>query len=244
MNYPVIEINQKTYSFSDITINSTLNLAKIKDSHYEAQLTAVLSSILGNEVDPLKLTVEERYCLFLSYLNLTIDKNSLRGKTDPLLYIANDLNAFRTERVHSKVMEMSVRHLSGMEATALEICCENTEDWILGELAITIGLDDRLPEIDLHTSLQFTIQTIANRINTVRKFSTYEFNEIYEEYLNLQYQQSHLVNIAFDKGIVLEKFSSRGADDAPCRFWSSHAVTGYAQELLSIALGGAAAVLQ
>lgn len=242
MTYPLIEIANQSRVFSDVTVGSILTISKIKESRYESKLTAILTDILGTEVDVLRMTAEERYCHFLSYLNLTIESNALYQKTNPLDYLSDDLNAFSTERVKSDVLDMSVRHLTGIEATALEIGCESTEDWILGEMAITIGLDERLPELDIPTSLDFTSKSIFNRINTIKEFTTHEFNTLYEEYLNLKSRQTHLVSMVFDNGIVLEKFNLRGADDAPCRFCAAHAFTGFSKELLSIALGGTATV--
>ncbi|OTG87865.1 hypothetical protein [Acinetobacter sp. ANC 3813] len=242
MSYPIIEIANQRRSFTDATVGSLLTIAKLNKSHYESQLTAFLSSILGPNIDFMKMTAEERYCHLLVYLDLTQDRNALRGKTNPADYISKALNDFSKERVKSEKMDMTVRHLTGLEVTALEIGCETTEDWMLGEMGLTIGLDERLPPLDTPSTLDFTANVIHNRIETIKGFSAFEFNEIYDEFLDLQGQQQHLVNIAFDNGIVLEKIDKRGTDDAPCRFRPDHAFTGYAQELLSIALGGAAAV--
>jgi hypothetical protein len=231
--YPAISIAKRSYSLQNLLVENVLTIAKIKKNYLEEQLTNILTTITQGEVNPLNLTCEERYAIFLSYLDLTRDKNDLNKAINIDDYLAIDLDEFNTDRIFDD-HGTSIRHLIGSEAHALEIGCENTEDWILGAMAITIGCEE-LPPIDVATSVKFAGKMIESRMNDLRKLDVDDFNRLMTSYMYLQSQQDHLVSIAFDDGIVLEKIESRGADDAPRRFQSSTAFSGYAKIILSLA---------
>ena len=72
-----------------------------------------------------------------------------------------------------------------------------------------------------------------SKIINLENLEKEEFNDLMAQYLMLQGDQVHLVNIAFDKGIVLERTSKRGTDDAPVRFRPEIAFTGYCKAILS-----------
>ncbi|MCU4320611.1 hypothetical protein KTH44_15955 [Acinetobacter bereziniae] len=234
--YPAISIAEKSYSLESLLVENVLTIAKIKKQYYEQQLTNILTTIIQGEVNPLHLTCEERYAIYLCYLNLTRDKNELDHKINIDDYLSTDLDTFNKDRIYDEQEDISIRHLYGAEAHALEIGCENTEDWILGAMAITIGCKE-LPPIDTATSVEFSGKMIASRINDLRKIDVDNFNRIMTVYMSLQRKQDHLVSIAFDDGIVLEKMELRGADDAPVRFRSATAFSGYAKIILSLAYG-------
>lgn len=232
MTFPVQTIANKKYQFNNILVSDILEIAKIPQNRNEQQIKHILATILGGSDDVDALTAQERYAIYLSYLNLV--DNSLDESIVIADYLAQDLNNFSRERVSEN--SVSVRHLGGMEAEALEIGCEYTEDWHLGAMAITIGCE-YLPEIDVSASsnVGFIGKMIQNRIETLKRLSLPEFNALMRQYLSLQDQLPKLVNFVFEDGIVLEKFNG-GADDAPVRFRASAAIHGYGKELLSIAI--------
>ncbi len=235
MPYSLVSIAGHTYEPHNILMSDVMEVAKIEKNHFEKQLTQVLTTIAGKQskINMQALTCEERYALFLHYLDVTRDHNDLSDSINPGEYLAENLDLFSTERLHGQ--GISIRHLTGLEAEALEVGCQYTEDWILGAMAITIEYGDALPAMDIPTSIDFTARMIHNRINILLNMEQPEFNDLMDKYLDLQLAQDHLVNIAFEDGIVLEKFGLRGADDAPVRFRPSIAVTSYSKELLSIA---------
>jgi hypothetical protein len=232
--HSLVSIGGQSYAPQNVLMADVLEVAKIDKNHLESQLSRVLATITGNSVNVQALTCEERYAIFLHYLDVTRDQNDLSVSINPAEYLAENLDQFSKERQRNE-RGVSIRHLTGLEAEALESGCEHTEDWILGAMAITIEYGDQLPALDMQTSVEFTARMIATRIDTLLSLSTVEFNELMDQYLDLQLQQDHLVNITFDNGIVLEKIGKRGADDAPVRFRPSIAFTGYCKELLSIA---------
>ena len=238
MTFPVQTIANKKYQFNNILVSDILEIAKIPQNRYEQQIKHILATILGGSDDMDTLTAQERYAIYLSYLNLV--DNSLDESIVIADYLAQDLNNFSRERVSEN--GVSVRHLGGMEAEALEIGCEYTEDWHLGAMAITIGCE-YLPEIDVSASsnVGFIGKMIQNRIETLKRLSLPEFNALMRQYLSLQDQLPKLVNFVFEDGIVLEKFNG-GADDAPVRFRASAAIHGYGKELLSIAIASNTAI--
>lgn len=235
MSYSMVSIAGKSYAPKNILMSDVMDIAKMPSAHFERQLSRVLMTISDNKVDVLKLTCEERYAIFLHYLDITRDHNDLGITINPNDYLAGNLDDFTHERKQND-NGVSVRHLLGVEAEALENGCENTSDWIIGEMAMTIGCE-LLPPLDMATTVKFTENMISSRSATLLSMDTIEFNALMDQYLDLQQQQKHLVNIAFDGSIVLEKINLRGADAAPVRFRPSIAFKGYCKELLSIAIG-------
>lgn len=232
--YPSISIAKQDYDLQNLLLGDVLEMAKIKKSYFEQQLSAVLKSISVGKLNPLTMTCQERYAIFLSYLSLTTDHNGLSDDIDVNQYLAKNLDEFSRERVFDEY-GVSVRHLFGVEAHALEIGCNTTDEWILGVMAITIGCDE-LPPIDQATSLDFAGKMIKSRIDALHKLDVMDFNRLMASYLELQSKQHQLVSMVFDNGIVLEKIDLRGADDAPMRFQPSTALKGFAKNILSIAI--------
>ena len=240
MAYPLVSIAGQQYSVQNILMSDVLEIAKKPAHHFEAQLTRCLATIVNNSVNVQTLSCQERYAIFLHYLSLTRDHNDLGVNINPDDYLSPNLDDFSLERKTGK-NGISVRHLNGMEAEALEMGCQSTEDWIIGAMALTIGCE-KLPPIDIPTTVNYCANMIHIRSQTLAALDHIEFNQLMSDYLDAQYEQSHLVNIAFDQSIVLEKFNQRGADDAPIRFRPAIAFTGYCKELLSIAARKSTAV--
>lgn len=233
MAYPIVPIAGRNYEIQHILMSDVLEIAKMPQMHNERQLTKILATITNNAVNPQTLPCEVRYAIFLHYLTLTHDHNDLSATIDANEYLAENLDDFSLDRKTGR-NGVSVRHLNGMEAEALEKGCEFTEDWILGAMAITIGCE-KLPPLDIPTTVDYCALMIKSRIEILKNMDTFEFNQLMADYLDIQYEQTHLVNMVFDKGIVLEKFNLRGADDAPIRFRPSIAFKGYCKDILSIA---------
>lgn len=239
MKLPTISVVDKDYRLQDILVRDVLAISKMKTSFHERQLTQILRTIIGDTCDPdtkktvnvQKLTCEERYALFLNYLDLTRDQNELSHEVEISDFLNFNSEGFSRERIVNDE-GLSIRHLNGIEAEALEMGCETTHDWLLGAMAITIGCE-KLPAIDMTTSIEYCGKMIKNRMLLLEALEIDEFNELLRQYLSLQHEQIHLVNISFENGIVLERLGKRGTDDAPVRFQPTTAFSGYCKDILS-----------
>ncbi len=239
MPLQIISVADIDYRLQDIYMRDVLAIAKMPINFFERQLSQILTTIVGDTADPetkksinvRHLTAEERYALFLNYLDLTRDQNDLNTNIVVSDFLSGELKDFSRERIFNE-NGVSIRHLNGIEVEALEMGCTDTNDWILGAMAITIGCD-KLPPIDMPTSIEFCGRMIKSRMTLLEGLEKDEFNDLMAQYLMLQGDQVHLVNIAFDKGIVLERTSKRGTDDAPVRFRPEIAFTGYCKAILS-----------
>ncbi|MCZ3360012.1 hypothetical protein NYZ83_16575 [Acinetobacter baumannii] len=225
------KIAGRLYKFGHIICSDILDMAKIKANHYEAMLTKALCSILGPEVVPGDLSVNERYAIYLKYLNFIEDKN-LDQSINIADYLYADLNNFSNKRIEDN--GVSARHLTGLEAEALEIGCENTTDWIIGAMALQIGTDiEGLPALPQQKNLDFTCKIIQSRSERLLALDQVEFNDLFNKFTYVSSQLNTLVNISYSNGIVLNKVNG-GTDDAPVRFRATSAITGPARELYSI----------
>jgi hypothetical protein len=101
-------------------------------------------------------------CTFLNYLDLTRDQNDLNTNIVVSDFLSGELKDFSRERIFNE-NGVSIRHLNGIEVEALEMGCTDTNDWILGAMAITIGCD-KLPPIDMPTSIEFCGRMIKSRM--------------------------------------------------------------------------------
>lgn len=239
MAFSVIQVGQAKYQLQNILLMDVLELAKMPPRHYERQLTQILTTITGDADSVQKLTVHERYAIFLTYLNLT-KSNSLSENLNIADFLAEDLTDFENKRVHGN--NVSIRHLTGVEAEALEIGCEHTDDWILGAMAITVGTSTLPPIDNTNYSVAYAGKIIAQRIEQMKLLSHDEFNELAAEYYFLQGQMKSLISFSFDEGIVLNQLRNGGADDAPVRFRPNTALSGYAKQFLSIAIEARTAI--
>lgn len=239
MKLPIISVVDNDYQLRDILMRDVLAISKMKADFHERQLTQILRTIVGDSCDPTtkkpvnvqKLTCEERYAVFLNYLDLTRDQNELSREVDIAEFLNFQSEGFTRERI-SNGEGVTIRHLNGIEAEALEMGCETTHDWVLGAMAITIGCE-KLPAIDMTTTIEYCGKMIKNRMLLLEELEIDEFNELMGQYLSLQHEQIHLVNLAFEKGIVLERIEKRGTDDAPVRFQPRTAFGGYCKNVIS-----------
>lgn len=232
MTYPLQQIAGHSVLFQNLTLGGVLHIAKINNHFFEKQLTYFLSAITNNAINAQRLTIQERYALFIKYLSI-IKENNLSESIEKESYLNPDLNSFSTKRVeHDGV---TVRHLTGTEVEAMEICCEDTVDWILAEMAITIGCTE-LPELDIPSGVEHTARQIQSRIEQLHNMDVEQFNILRQKYFEAQALLPRLIIHSFDNGIVLEKFHG-GADDAPIRFRVNSAITGECSKLLQLSLG-------
>lgn len=224
-------IANRGYKFNHLKNSVIQDMAKLKSTHYEAMLTRGLGAIIGSDVNARTLTTQERYAILLTYLDAIEDKN-IDQSINIKQFLHSDLSVFKRDWINGD--NIQVRHLTGIEAEALEIGCENTADWILGAMCMQIGCDE-LPPIraDLLKDIGYTGQMIKNRLDTLNELDQPILNDLIYKFRNLDQQLQTLVNISYYKGIVLNKING-GTDDAPVRFRINSAITGPAKQLFAI----------
>lgn len=233
MSNPIISVANRKYNIFDVTFGDALALSRIEPKHHQKQLKTILYRITGSVGQVDAMTLEERYAVFLSYLDIA-QFNSLDDDVRISDYLSPDLNRYDRERITND-MNYSLRPLMGIEAEALEIGCEDNNDWLIGEMALTMG-SPHLDPIDTVTdaqimSLPFIANIIKSRTEEIHKLSLDEFNILFAQYMRLKGEQKKLINYAFVDGVVLEKFEG-GADDAPMRFRATASIHGYAKDFL------------
>lgn len=233
MSFMQESIANRNYKFNHLKNGVIQDMAKLKSTHYEAMLTRGLGAIIGSDVNARALTTQERYAILLTYLDAIEDKN-IDESIDIKQFLHSDLSVFKRDPIEGD--NIQVRHLTGIEAEALEIGCENSADWILGAMSMQIGCDE-LPPIrpDLLKEVGYTCKMIKNRIDVLNELDQPVLNELIYKFRNLEEQLQTLVNISYYKGIVLNKVNG-GTDDAPVRFRINSAITGPAKRLFEIIL--------
>lgn len=229
MDYPIVEIGALKCVFKTPIVADILEISKINKKHYQKQLAYFLGQITGDPNAVALMTAQERYAAFLSYL--FVSNNGLKD-LDLRTFLADDLTQFSRERVDGGE-GVTVRHLRGIEAEALELGCDNADDWLMGEIAITIGCEE-LPPLDLGKDVHFVAQMIESRIKDISALDVDVFNDLVEKYYRAQALLPNLVNLYIDSnelGYALGRFNG-GADDAPIRFCVADAVSGFVQRFL------------
>lgn len=219
---PVL-IGDYTYQMTEITFNASLKVTVIDKSLNEKRMTAFLSSILN--VDPLAITVQERYFLMLKYMQKqgqTLFSNDL----DFSKYMVGDC-AFAKE-IHEN--GITVRQLTGRDAELLETNCKSAAEWIACMMAMQLSYEghsllEHLP--DQSADQQVYSQQFMSRLDHIKNLSASDFEQCYDDFSRLNQQLfTHICVMVSNEGLVL-----RGADDAPLRFRPSACFIGIIKQL-------------
>lgn len=229
MGFEKITIANKTYQLNYLSGEAILEIAKLPKHFNEAMLTKGLQSIIGDSTLPLTLTTQERYAIYLKYL-LAAEDHNISHEIDIAQFLNPDLQTLHKDRIEEN--GMTARCLTGFEAEILEQGCQDTVDWILGAMVLQVGCDDLPPIENLTENIQFARNIVKNRLDTFLAFEQPKINKLLDQFFSLERRLNTLVNITYDKGIVLNKFG--GTDDAPTRFRINAAITGVSWKLFSI----------
>ena len=68
LSFDPVPIGNNTYQLQEIVFNDALKVAAINQRLNEKRISAFLSHALSNKEQPLNMTVQERYCLMLKYV--------------------------------------------------------------------------------------------------------------------------------------------------------------------------------
>lgn len=223
MNLSPFTMNGQVLQFKELIFKSALKVAAIDPKFNEKRLTVFLRQVLGDQIDPLEATVQERYFLLLNYLGQ-------HNGTTTLLDIGLDFNLYKvvtpvpwTEQIQSG--NFTVRQLTGRDAEFLEENCNSIQEWCCCMIALqiadsTIPELSRLPTNDLDDHINKDL--FQTRLNYLKEDGLSAFDPLFGILDKLNDEMSSLVRISISKeGFVV----MRGTDDAPVRFRPSSAFT-------------------
>lgn len=226
---PLVEVNSMSCSFKTPKVSDVLEIAKIQPKYEQNRMHYWLLQLMGDAEAVAKMTMQERFAWLLLHMKQT--RVETRVNIDD--YLADDLNNFSRERVDAG-LGLTVRHIYGIEAEALERGAQNVNDWIMGEIAITIA-NDKFPALDLYTGdVDLVQRSIHNRVNKLIALDIDEYNDLVENYFSTKDLLINLVNpcVAVGGGYILDVMEEKGKKSAPTRFCVPNCIKGHAAELL------------
>lgn len=223
INLAPFSMNGQVLQFKELIFTSALKVAAIDPKFNEKRLTVFLREVLGDQINALEATVQERYFLLLKYLDLH------NGSTT-LLDIGLDINLYKVInpgqwKVQVDSGNFSVRQLTGREAEFLEQNCNSIQEWCGCMIALqiadsTIPELSRLPTNDLDDPLNMDL--FHSRLNYLKNGGLSEFDPLFAILDKINNELFTLVRLSISKeGFVV----IRGTDDAPVRFRPSSAFT-------------------
>lgn len=223
MHFDSIQIGSTCYQLKELTFHNSLKVAAIPKQLNEKRLSELLRHILVDGLDPLKMTVQERYALLITYLE---------KQTKTLLEIDMNMHPYLPQYQEQwftsiRLENLTVRQLTGLEAEYLESKCKSVAEWISCAMALQMRYDqhDVLAEaIDLDN---FEPQFLL-RLEHFKQLGQIEFNQHYELYSECNNQLQSILRIAVnDHGFVVRG----GTDDAPMRFCPSAIFIGLIKDV-------------
>lgn len=222
-------MNGQDLQFEELNFNSAIKVAAIDPKFNEKRLTASLKEVLGDQIDPLAATVQERYYLLLKYL-------SQHNATSTLLDIGLDFDMYKVNslvpwRLQNESGNFTVRQLTGWDAEFLEQHCNSIQEWCGCMIALQIA-DSSIPELAnlptgrLDDSANFEL--FQKRLDYMKKRGLSEFDPLFGILDKMNDEMNTLLKITISKaGFVVR----RGTDDAPVRFRPSAAFTRFFRQL-------------
>ena len=227
LSFDPMPIGNNTYQLQEIVFNDALKVAAINQRLNEKRISAFLSHALSNKEQPLNMTVQERYCLMLKYVE---NQSATLFSTDANFskcYLHSE-ETWQPEISHNGI---TVRQLVGREAEYLEEHCANAAEWIACMLAFQISYagHEKLSELpDRNVNDSEFIKQFAERLEFLKKQTQSDFDLIYQDFIALNNQLFTMIHLnVSNQGLVI----SRGADDAPLRFRPAAAFFGIIKEL-------------
>lgn len=224
-----IDCGNRRLTLSEISIGAALQVSRIAERWYEQRLTAALTAIVGPSVDPLLLTVQERYYLLIQYLS-TLNGTPLY--VDPGSYIRQP-DAGQTFHTETEVSGILCRQLLGYQAEMLEQVCEDGADWLTGALVLQCDIPGLPPLPAVNPSReawQPLLDATLARVKAYQDLPQSEAERIVTIWATANDAMAYHLNYQFDPaGIVI--LPQGGADDAPARFRAVTALGGFARQL-------------
>ncbi|SDB87057.1 hypothetical protein [Acinetobacter boissieri] len=218
-----ITIHDQHYQMHEISFNDALKVSVIPQIQNERRLSEFLRATLKGTVDPLKMTVQERYFLLLKYLET---------QSDTLLGVDVDFSKFLGDSANFKTCfkheDVSLRLITGLEAEYLEAKCKSVAEWIACCMAIQLSYVE-------HDVLKGFLDPVASsfeegfmkRLNYLKDLPLSEFEAYFDDFKMLSEDTGLMIDIGLDS----DGFTVRGTDDAPMRFCTSSCFFGLFKDL-------------
>ncbi|EPK2751931.1 hypothetical protein JID35_002436 [Acinetobacter baumannii] len=225
ITFDPVPIGDSTFQMQELSFEQCLKISIIAPNLNEKRLTAFLKSALDN-VDPLLLSVQERYLLLLKYLEKQ-SNTMLEVNTDWSKVFLQSENNWKTETTQNGI---TVRQLIGMEVEFLEANCKNVAEWIACMMAFQLSYSnhEHLALLPDRTNPQLFEEQFKQRLDFIKKMPASDFDLCYKDFNNLNNELFTHLRLSVDNhGILVE----RGADDAPARFRTASIFTGIIKEL-------------
>ena len=121
LSFDPVPIGNNMYQLQEIVFNDALKVAAINQRLNEKRISAFLSHALCNKEQPLNMTVQERYCLMLKY----VEKQSGTLFSTDADFSKCYLHSEENWQPEISQNGITVRQLVGREAEYLEEHCAN-----------------------------------------------------------------------------------------------------------------------
>ncbi|SDY70316.1 hypothetical protein [Acinetobacter kyonggiensis] len=227
LSFDPVPIGNNTYQLQEIVFNDALKVAAINQRLNEKRISAFLSHALCNKEQPLNMTIQERYCLMLKYVEKQSGTLFSTDADFSKCYLHSDAN-WQSEITRNGI---TVRQLVGREAEYLEEYCANAAEWIACMLAFQISYSghEALAELPNRSSNDTDFfKQFSDRLAYLKQRPQSDFDLIYQDFIALNNQLFTMIHLnVSNQGLVI----SRGADDAPLRFRPAAAFFGIIKEL-------------
>lgn len=218
-----ITIQDQHYQMHEITFNDALKISAIPQAQNERRLSEFLRATLKGSVDPLKITVQERYFLLLKYLETQSD--TLLGVDVDFAIFLHDSSNFKTCFKHEDV---SLRLITGLEAEYLESKCTSVAEWIACCMALQLSYTEHdVLEGFLDPTASSFEDAFMQRLGYLKALPLSEFEGYFDDFNGLSESTKLMVDVGLDN----EGFTVRGTDDAPMRFCAASCFFGLFKDL-------------
>jgi len=194
LSFDPVPIGNNTYQLQEIVFNDALKVAAINQRLNEKRISAFLSHALCNKEQPLNMTIQERYCLMLKY----VEKQSGTLFSTDADFSKCYLHSEENWQPEISQNGITVRQLVGREAEYLEEHCANAAEWIACMLAFQISYEGHealsaLP--DRSTNDTDFIKQFADRLAYLKQRPQSDFDLIYQDFIALNNQLFTMIHL-------------------------------------------------
>lgn len=191
-----IFMNGTAFNITELNLGQAIEIAKIPQNQHERKISAILTAILGGEIDPYELTLQERHYLLMQYV----------ARHDESFGYGIDFSDFEKDALPSEAVEVNgytFRHLNGYECEALEQYAKNYMDWVLGSIALQISGND-LMEILPAKDIKYALNLISSRVGQLYAMDLDTAEIIFNSYYEAMDSLNHLLDYGYDEfGVVV-----------------------------------------
>lgn len=232
---PITLRNEAVY-LRELTIGEVIEIAKIPEQMNELRLNAFLSYVCDDNTLPYRLTVQERYYILLNYL--AVSNSQYLDTPDIMPFLLDE----KTCDDFVDAGEIYVKPIFGNEISTLQKKCENTYEWLAGQMAFGIfgdvgrllGLDDPIIWTDARSLNDNDLETtLIERFEFIHTLTDSQFETLYASYQAGRESLSHLVEVWLDDdGVKL--LANGGGGYQTARFHPLETVSAIGRQLAGV----------